>query len=449
MKSESESLDLMGRYLDGQATAEETARLEALMMADAALRSEFLACARVEASLRTALVGKRVPSPRRTMRWRRVWIPLTAAAALVIGAFVFYAEISERMGHSAVVARFGQLDACRWMDPATRVISGDGIAAGQRVELAAGRAELHFATGARVTLLGPAIFELRSKNSGFLTLGEVRVAAETAESKGFVLATPTSDFVDIGTAFSAGVSADGLSRLEVSEGIVDVVFDHGTEARRLRAGETMYVEPGEKKIITRIEAGEGTAAFRFPSIGAPTSDDHADASRKRASIRVLEETSSPVAKGSGGPSVLLDGSGQSAQDAPGESLFFKSAATGVFLIDLGQEVSVSKINCYSWHQHEELEWHRDRARQRYTVFGMAGNNPVETFPLDSPEEAGWTRIARVNSDRFFNVDRAPNRPAQQASSITAEKGDIGTFRYLLWVVDSGTFYGEIDVFTHP
>jgi hypothetical protein len=441
-------LELMRRYLEGVASLEETQELEALIVKDASVRQDFLRYTHLD----SALAGVRRSQPSVVVPRRFVWLswrPVAAAAALVIGAFVFYSEISERLGHSAAVARFGQLDGCRWMDPATRALSGDGIAVGQRVELSAGRAELHFATGARVTLLGPAIFELRSKNGGFLTLGEVRVVAETAESKGFVLATPTSDFVDIGTAFSAGVSADGLSRLEVSEGIVDVVFDQGTEARRLRAGETMYVEPGVNRVLTRIEAGEGTAAFRFPSIGSPTSDDHADASRKRTSIRVLEENSSPIAKASGGPSVLLDGSGQSAQDAPRESLFFESGTTGVFLIDLGQEISVSKINCYSWHQHEQLPRHRDRARQRYTVFGTAGNSPAETFPLDSLEEAGWTRIARVNSDRFFHVDRESNRPAQQASSITAEKHDIGTFRYLLWVVDSGTFYGEIDVFTHP
>jgi hypothetical protein len=441
-------LELMRRYLEGVASLKETQELEALIVKDASVRQDFLRYTHLD----SALAGVRRSQPSVVVPRRFVWLswrPIAAAAALVIGAFVLYSETSERLGHPGAVARFGQLDGCRWMDPATRVLSGDGIAVGQRVELSAGRAELHFATGARVTLLGPAIFEPRSPNGGFLTLGEVRVTAETVESKGFVLATPTSNFVDIGTAFTAGVSADGLSRLEVTEGIVDVVFGGPENARRLRAGETMYVEPGEKKVLTRIEAGEGTAAFRFPSIGSPTSDDHADASRKRASIRVLEENSSPVAKGSGGPSVLLDGSGQSAQDAPRESLFFESGTTGVFLIDLGQEISVSKINCYSWHQHEQLPRHRDRARQRYTVFGMAGNSPAETFPLDSPEEAGWTRIARVNSDRFFHVDRESNRPAQQASSITAEKDDIGTFRYLLWVVDSGTFYGEIDVFSEP
>lgn len=447
MKSESEALELMGRYLDGQATAEETARLESLMMADAALRSEFLACARVEASLRTALVGKRVSSPRRTTRWRRVWIPLAAAAALVIGAFVYFTGISERLGHPAAVARFGQLDGCRWMDPATRVLSGDGIAAGQRVELSAGRAELHFATGARVTLLGPAIIEVRSRNGGFLTLGEVRVAAETAESKGFVLATPTSNFVDIGTAFSAGVLPDGLSRLEVSEGIVDVVFHEQAPTRRLRAGETLFVEPGEKRILTRIEAGDGTAAFRFPSIPPPSADDDADLKKGLASIRVIRGTlGRETGRLGGAAEVLLDGAGQSKQDSPRESVYF-SQNDGAFVVDLGRVTPVQRIHSYSWHQHEAIAAHRERAQQAFTLYGWTGDDAPD-FNLP-PEEAGWIRIARVNTDKSLHVEKRLDRPAQQACAIAAESGDMGRFRYLLWEVRGGTFYGEIDVFTDP
>lgn len=447
MKSESEALELMGRYLDGQATAEETARLESLMMADAALRSEFLACARVEASLRTALVGKRVSSPRRTTRWRRVWIPLAAAAALVIGAFVSYPEISERLGHPAAVARFGQLDGCRWMDPAMRVLSGDGIAEGQRVELSAGRAELHFATGARVTLLGPAIFEVRSRNGGFLTLGEVRVAAETAESKGFVLATPTSNFVDIGTAFSAGVLPDGLSRLEVSEGIVDVVFHEQAPTRRLRAGETMFVEPGEKRILTRIEGGDGTAAFRFPTIPPPSADDAADLKKALASIRVIRgQLGRDTGRLGGSVEALLDGVGQSKQDAPRESVYF-SENDGAFVVDLGRVMPVRRIHSYSWHQHEAIAAHRERAIQRFTLYGWTDDAPPD-FSLP-PEEEGWTRLARVNTDESLHVEKRLDRPAQQACAITAESGDIGRFRYLLWEVHGGTFYGEIDVFGEP
>ena len=39
MKSDAAFLDLVGRYLDGQASAEEVAQLEARMLADAPLRA--------------------------------------------------------------------------------------------------------------------------------------------------------------------------------------------------------------------------------------------------------------------------------------------------------------------------------------------------------------------------------------------------------------------------
>ena len=213
MKSDAAFLDLVGRYLDGQASAEEVAQLEARMLADAPLRAEFLACARVDAAMRKALQGGGAPAmliPSRETRlpvWLNRWMPVAAAAAMLVTGFLVLSgpEISKRLERRDAVARFGQLDSCRWMDPATQVLGGDGIAAGQRVELAAGRAELHFADGARVTVLGPAIFEPRSPMGGFLTLGQVRVAAEVESAKGFVVSTPTSNFVDIGTAFTAGV----------------------------------------------------------------------------------------------------------------------------------------------------------------------------------------------------------------------------------------------------
>lgn len=440
-------LELMRRYLEGVASQEETQELESLIVKDSSVRQDFLRYTHLD----SALAGVRRSQPSVVVPRRSVWLswrPIVVAAALVIGAFVFYAEISERLGHPAAVARFGQLDACRWMDPATRVLSGDGIAVGQRVGLSAGRAELHFATGARVTLLGPAIFELRSKNGGFLTLGEVRVAAETAESKGFVLATPTSDFVDIGTAFSAGVSADGLSRLEVSKGIVDVVLSQGTEARRLRAGETMFVEPGAKRILTRIEAGDGTSAFRFPSIPPPSADDYADRSQGHASIRVTHgKLGRDTGRPGGAAEVLLDGAGQSKQDSPWESAFFSPVDAGAFVVDLGQVMPVQRIHSYSWHQHEAIAAHRERAIQRFTLYGWTGDAPPDfSLPL---EEAGWTRIARVNTDESLHVQKRLDRPAQQACAITAETGEIGHFLYLLWEVEGGTFYGEIDIFSEP
>ena len=67
----------------------------------------------------------------------------------------------------------------------------------------------------------------------------------------------------------------------------------------------------------------------------------------------------------------------------------------------------------------------------------------------SPRRAGWKRIARVNTDRSFQVHEPLERPAQQACSITAARGEIGRFRYLLWVTEGHTFFGEFDVFGSP
>ncbi len=350
---------------------------------------------------------------------------------------------------SQLVATFTDLQDSRWMDPTTQVSSGDAIRVGQRIELSAGAAEVLFSTGAKLRIVGPTIVEPRTDNSVFLTLGEVHLIAETPESKGFTVVTPTSKFVDISTAFSAGVSPDGLSRLNVSEGEVDVFLEGTERTPRLRAGETLYVEPGERQVMTRIEEGDGTAEFRFPTIQPPSHEDLADEALGRAEIRVIRgRLNFKPGGGSSGPaSVLIDGVGQSRQDAPNESAFLVDGTSGCILIDLGSPLAIGKINSYSWHQHEQDKSHRYRARQRFTLYGFSGDQIPDSKA--SPEESGWTRIARVNSDQFFQVADPLDRPAQQAASITAAQGEIGCFRYLLWEVNGNTFFGELDVFESP
>jgi hypothetical protein len=95
----------------------------------------------------------------------------------MIGAMVWHFIA----GKPPVVARFAGLDACRWMDPGLDPAAGDVIREGERIGLSAGRAELRYETGARVTVHGPAIFEARSRNGGFLILGEADLVADHAE----------------------------------------------------------------------------------------------------------------------------------------------------------------------------------------------------------------------------------------------------------------------------
>jgi len=447
MKSGDEHMDLVGRYLSGRATWEEKEQLEKLMLEDPQLRADFLACARVDAALPGAVGEKgglvEFESVAETgFPWRR-WLPTAVAAALLVLAGGLLWK-NQRPVKPRFVASFGELVDCRWLDSKARVVEGDAIASGQRIELSAGSAEVLFKSGAKLKLVGPAIVETRTDKSVFLTLGEAHLVAESAESKGFVIETPNSKFVDISTAFTATVSPDGLSRLEVSEGEVDVVLDGVEKVRRLRAGGTLYVEPGQRKIVTLIEAGDETPEFRFPTIAPPSREDYADQAAGKAKIRVVHGELQGEPKLGGSVLVLVDGSGQSKQDSPRESAFFKSRSGGAILMDLGRAISISRINSFSWHQHEEIEEHRERARQRFVLYGFAEDElPDLELP---PRQSAWTRIARVNSDQFFRVNKRLDRPAQQACSITAANGNIGRYRYLLWEVKPSTFYGEFDVY---
>ncbi len=461
MKSHDAHMDLVGRYLSGQAADEEVAQLETLMLKDGQLRADFLAYARVDAALPSAIGRKaaliefapKLGGEPKTCWWLRA--PMAAAAAILLvgvivgGGLGWWKGSRAGSGETEIVARFGALHECRWVDPENKSQSGDLVQNGQRIELSSGTAEVIFDTGAKLEILGPAVLEIRSRNGGFLTMGEVHLVAETPESKGFTIETPTSKFIDISTAFTAVVSPDGLSRVDVTEGEVDVVLDGRDKRRRLQAGETMFVEPGEKKVVTLIEAGDGTPAFRFPTIAPPSSKDYADQASGAATVRVASGTLriSPNRSGSGAASVLLDGAGQSKQDAPLESAFFQTGQNGSFLVDLGKAIDITEISSYSWHQHDLIKEHRERAQQRFTLYGFAGDVPPDlTLPADA---AGWTRIARVNSDRFFRVNDRLDRPAQQACSISAAAGSIGRYRYLLWEIKRNTFYGELDVFGAP
>jgi len=82
MKSSDTQMELVRRYLGGEATLEEAQRLESMLAVDAQLRRDYLAYARVEAGLSSKVRPKLVETspPNRWLSWR----PLAAAAAILI-----------------------------------------------------------------------------------------------------------------------------------------------------------------------------------------------------------------------------------------------------------------------------------------------------------------------------------------------------------------------------
>jgi hypothetical protein len=450
MKSDQEKMDLVGRYLAGETCATETSRLEQLMLAEEQLRQDFLAYARVDAALPGMINGTGslldfAETPAQTGRSWKGWIP---GAVAVCAVFAWLAPASFLSKEAAEVAHIAELKNCRWMHQSEASVKGTPLRVGQRIELSEGQAKVLFDTGAELQLEGPSILEVKGPNAAFLTLGSAEVLAESKESQGFTLGTPSSKFVDLGTAFSATVAPDGLSRLEVSQGKVNLVVEDDHDTHLLQKGEAIFVEPGSHKILTRIESGDGTEQFRFPTISSPSKEDIADQSKGRARITVPQGKIRTARSSTPNPSVLIDGRGQTKQDSPRESLFFENGRYGSLLMDLGRAVSIRKINSYSWHQHNRIEDHRVRAHQGYVFYGFAGESPPSAEAAGD-QDSGWVRIARVNSDQFFQVHQKLDRPAQQACSIFASKGELGKYRYLLWDVKAPTFFGEIDVYETP
>ena len=459
---------LIHSHLDGRITATEMEQLSHELETDSRSRRAYLRLAHLHATLGSLEPAERaalqaagpstVAQPSRAAQPQRAALLAVPLAALLLTGLLLLMwqpwKPEPAAGEAtapAAIARLASLTNCRWVNAQTEFREGDRLAAGQRLELASGEARIEFDHGAVVVLSAPAIFDIVSSHHTFLMLGRVRAEANTEASHGFCVRTRTARFIDFGTAFSATAAADGHSHVAVTSGMVEVQLASTSTRHMLRAGESMGIEPGQSAATTRIESGDGTAAFRFPTIEPPSAVDHADQSQ---GLAVLSCRRGELNGRSGPLDVLRDGKGQSRADAPEESLFFRTDEAGLLLLDLGTALPITRINTYSWHQDHGSDTNRIRATQKFYLYGSAEAAPPGTNgPL---AEQGWVLLGRVNTDEFFNVSQPRTRPEQQATSIAAPRGAIGTYRHLLWdvrptrsgvqTVEDSTFYGEIDVY---
>ncbi|MEM7143643.1 MAG: FecR domain-containing protein [Verrucomicrobiota bacterium] len=89
-------------------------------------------------------------------------------------------------------------------------------------ELDRGSVDLLFAEGARVSVSGPARFELRSARHIHLDSGNL-VAQISDEALGFIVTSPQSEVVDLGTEFGLSVDKTGRTDVHVLDGLVEVL----------------------------------------------------------------------------------------------------------------------------------------------------------------------------------------------------------------------------------
>jgi len=103
----------------------------------------------------------------------------------------------------------------------TSLRCGDRLLSGRYVALREGLAEVTFECGARVILEGPATLELVSDTRCHLHAGRL-VARIPPQATGFVVATPSTTIVDMGTEFGVAVDEQDCTEVVVFEGELDV-----------------------------------------------------------------------------------------------------------------------------------------------------------------------------------------------------------------------------------
>jgi hypothetical protein len=249
--------------LDGQLGPEEDASLKASLAADAENRRLFVRLCLQTQALFEVLGAHRQPGGRaadahsRYLGWvafrsRRAWA--IAAGACLLSLVPTWWALHDRRPHDPPASRpdlavaEGQqgpvgrrhggpgpgdvamvvaLDGARW-DPSGGAPPSSGELLGaRRLGLRSGRATLVFLSGVTLTLEGPADVDLVAIDRVFCRRGRLRARVPEG-AEGFVVASPESAVVDLGTEFAVNVDADGRSRVFVFEGLAEAaLLDRG------------------------------------------------------------------------------------------------------------------------------------------------------------------------------------------------------------------------------
>ncbi len=198
----------------------------------------------------------------------RQWPTGRPAAAIV--AVSPLAGDPPRLGLAHGFAVVIQLAGVEW-EPGEgpRPSEGDLLAAG-RLVLRSGRITLALLSGVTLTLEGPADLELLSVDRVHCRRGKLRTRVPRG-AEGFIVSTPGSAVVDLGTEFGLNVAADGKAHLMVFKGAAEaaVLNAAGAPVRSQQVAErhAFEIDPRSGQIE---EAEARTVDFIAPSILAPS-----------------------------------------------------------------------------------------------------------------------------------------------------------------------------------
>jgi len=280
---------LLAALCDGQLEPEQAARLEEIVRGSDAAGRLFRSYMQLHGELYWEHAAKRMaatepdateasstglPVPRSAARRVRsqpaAWAVAAAALALV-AASLWLVPWLKTGARAPLVAALLAVDGAEWADTPTAPEPGQRLAAGRKLVLNKGLAQIDFECGATVLLEGPAAMTTSEPRRGWLHYGQV-TATVPAQAAGFTLSTPCTTVVDLGTQFGLAAERDGPSEIHVFAGSVQVGPSHRAAAsplQVLRAGRAVRVsaEAGQELRIEDIAFGSRPFVRQMP---APT-----------------------------------------------------------------------------------------------------------------------------------------------------------------------------------
>lgn len=231
--------ELCSAAMDGALSDSGRQRLQELLRGSEEARQFYVRAMQLSASLHhyAAEMQSEPAEPQNVIygiQWRR-WVgPLAAAAVVLVGVWLMRPSrpVEIKADAEDFVARITGEKDCQWLGP--DLSTGDELAAGQRLELKSGHAELTFDSGAQLVVEGPVQMSVRSAWEAELQRGTLK-ANVPQEAVGFRVVNAAVEVVDLGTEFSIAASEDGTAEVFVLKGAVEVHPKDATGNRRPKA----------------------------------------------------------------------------------------------------------------------------------------------------------------------------------------------------------------------
>jgi len=257
--------ELLNKYCNGDASAEEFSRLEKAMLEDESLRRDYLSFMNLDTALRTEAEKPETntsESKKSVKPMIKMMIALAAAIVILLSLNLTFLLKNNRQIQAdipsaepiqrgiAVVTKSINIENSN-----VNLSEGSTIEQGL-LEFDKGLIQLEIFSGVTLIVEGPAKLDLKDTMNMVCSLGKVR-AKVPEQGHGFQITTADAKVIDLGTEFGLDVSKEGQTNLYVYDGEVEL---HPNK----RASQNLVTNQGvtwNDKEITEIPIDDSIISF--------------------------------------------------------------------------------------------------------------------------------------------------------------------------------------------